>query len=194
MAIIARCRIPPLIWWGYSRARRSGSGMWTLRSHSTARSAASRFPHTLCAVNTSATCSPTVSTGFRDDIGSWKIIEIDFPRTPHILFSGRASRSSPRNRISPPSTTAGGDCRSRRTDSAVTVLPHPDSPTSPTVSAGATEKETPKRARTVPFSVPKESRSPRTSSSVSGTSLTGLSGAGPRRRGSPRPAGCTRAR
>ena len=144
--------------------------MPTFRSHSTARSAASRFPHTLCAVNTSATCSPTVSTGFRDDIGSWKIIEIDFPRTPHIRFSGRASRSSPRNRISPPSTTAGGDGRSRRIDSAVTVLPHPDSPTSPTVSAGATEKETPKRARTVPSSVPKESRSPRTSSSVSGIS------------------------
>ena len=55
IAIIARCRMPPLNWWGYSRARRSGSGMPTFRSHSTARSAASRPPHTLCAVNTSAT-------------------------------------------------------------------------------------------------------------------------------------------
>ena len=37
IAIIARCRIPPENWWGYSWARRSGSGMRTRRSSSGTR-------------------------------------------------------------------------------------------------------------------------------------------------------------
>jgi hypothetical protein len=38
-------------------------------------------------------------------------------------------------------------------DSAVTDLPHPDSPTSPTVSPGAIAKDTPSTARATPASV-----------------------------------------
>ncbi len=40
MAIIARWRMPPESWCGYSRARRSGSGIRTSRSISTALSRA----------------------------------------------------------------------------------------------------------------------------------------------------------
>src|SRR5207249_1036255 len=39
----------------------------------------------------------------------------------------------------------------RRMESDVTVLPHPDSPTSPSVSPGCTSKETPSTARAVPL-------------------------------------------
>ncbi len=36
IAIITRCRIPPDSWCGYSLTRRSGAGMWTMSSSSTA--------------------------------------------------------------------------------------------------------------------------------------------------------------
>src|SRR5919107_1653026 len=45
-----------------------------------------------------------------------------------------------------------------------TVLPEPDSPTMPTISCGATRKETRSTARTNPCSVRKETERSRTSS------------------------------
>ncbi len=83
-------------------------------------------------------------------------MEISFPRTWHISLSESGTRSLPRNRMHPSSISAGGAGRSFRMDSAVTVFPHPDSPTSPSVSPGNRENETPNRARTFPFSVRKE--------------------------------------
>jgi hypothetical protein len=44
---------------------------------------------------------------------------------------------------------------SRITESAVTLLPHPDSPTIPSVSPGNTSSETPSTARVIPSTVKK---------------------------------------
>ena len=51
-----------------------------------------------------------------------------------ISRSESASRSRPWKRIAPPTIRPGGDGTSRRIDSAVTLLPQPDSPTSPSGS------------------------------------------------------------
>ncbi len=54
MAIIARCRIPPESWCGYSRARYAGSGIRIMSSISTARASASERLMSLCRINASA--------------------------------------------------------------------------------------------------------------------------------------------
>ena len=55
--------------------------------------------------------------------------------------------------MEPLSSFPGGLLTSRSTLSAVTLLPHPLSPTTPSVSFGATLKLTPSTARTTPSSV-----------------------------------------
>ena len=70
MAIIARWRMPPESWCGYSFARCAGSGMRTRRSISTARSQACALVTSRCSRTASAICSPMVSTGFNEVIGS----------------------------------------------------------------------------------------------------------------------------
>src|SRR5688572_28292406 len=55
----------------------------------------------------------------------------------------------------PPTMRPGGDATRRMMESDVTLLPHPDSPTTASVSPGATEKETPSTARTMPSRVKK---------------------------------------
>ena len=75
-----------------------------------------------------------VSTGFSDDIGSWKIIAMRLPRTSRMSASLSCSRSRPSNSTEPPAMRPGGLCTSRNSESALTLLPHPLSPTSPTVS------------------------------------------------------------
>src|SRR5262245_7479863 len=60
------------------------------------------------------------------------------------------------------------------TVSIETVLPEPDSPTMPSTSPRAIEKESPSTARTRPFSVRKETWRSRTSSSGSDTAHTGV--------------------
>src|SRR5690348_4879724 len=67
-------------------------------------------------------------------------------------------------------------CSRRITDSAVTLLPEPDSPTRPSVSPGCTVKLTPSTARTTPASVSKYVRRSRTSSS--GLRILATPGAG----------------
>jgi hypothetical protein len=110
-------------------------------------------------------------------IGSWKIIEISLPRTLRSLRFDACRRSSPRNRAWPVETEANffdsrrNDCicasgveRSSslsrpgfglrlRIDIIVTLLPQPDSPTTPRVSPGLTLNETPSTALTIPSSV-----------------------------------------
>ena len=81
-------------------------------------------------------CMPIVNTGFSDVIGSWKIMQISSPRTSRIPSSSSFSRSRPLKRISPATIRPGGLGISRSTLSAVTLLPEPDSPTSPTTSPG----------------------------------------------------------
>ena len=88
IAIIARCRMPPDSWCGYSLARCAGSGILTSRSISMALSQRRRFrqilvqPHRLGDLLRRSSC-----TGFSEVIGSWKIIEISLPRTSRISAS-----------------------------------------------------------------------------------------------------------
>ena len=90
----------------------------------------------------SPTCMPTVSAGLSELIGSWKIIAMRLPRTLLISASDNFKRSRPSNRICPPSITPGGSGIRRRIDSAVTLLPEPDSPTIARVSPTPTSNET----------------------------------------------------
>jgi len=78
--------------------------------------------------------SPIRITGLSEVIGSWKIIEIRLPRTSRISSSSSASRSVPSSMIEPPTILPGGSGTRRMIDSAVTLLPQPDSPTIASVS------------------------------------------------------------
>ena len=87
MAIITRWRMPPDSSWGYCLTRRSGYGMPTMRSASMARSRASCLLILKCSRTASAIWSPTVNTGLRLVIGSWKIIAMCLPRRWRISSS-----------------------------------------------------------------------------------------------------------
>jgi hypothetical protein len=130
---------------------------------------AARRPSPSCSRSTSAICSPTVYTGLSEVIGSWNTIAISLPRIARIASCGSGTRSRPRQRISPATMRAGGMARSFITVSAVTLLPQPDSPTTPSVSPRSSAKSTPSTACTIPSSVAKCVFSPRISSRRSGT-------------------------
>ena len=108
---------------------------------------------------TSSIWVPTSHTGFSDEVGCWKIIEIRSPRMWRIASGDSLSRSCPSNRISPPSICPGCATR-RRIDRLVTLLPQPDSPTRPMISPRSTEKSMPSTARTAPSRVWNDVRSP----------------------------------
>ena len=91
---------------------------------------------------------PTVSTGLRDVIGSWKIMPMSLPRTRRISSSDSSRRSRPLKRMRPLTMRPAGRVTRRMTDSALTDFPQPDSPTSATVSPDRTSQETPSTART----------------------------------------------
>ena len=76
-------------------------------------------------------------------------------------------RSIPSKRIAPPTMRPGGDGISRRIDSELTVLPDPDSPTSPTISPGRTANETSSTTRFAPSSVSNSTVRPSISSNAS---------------------------
>ena len=111
-----------------------------------------------------------MKTGFSDDEGSWKIIEIRRPRICRIRFGGSSSRFRPSNSRRPDVTTAVLG-NSRRIDNPVTVLPQPDSPTMPTNSPPRTSSDTPSTARRVRRRV---RNSTRRSSTVSNASPDAL--------------------
>src|SRR5712692_8910948 len=148
--------------------RRDGFEMPTSLSSSIVRSRARRRDILSCARSCSAICQPTVYTGVNAVIGSWKIIAISPPRTPRISRCDSRIRSRPRRSTSP-STTAFGSRINRITAIIETVLPDPDSPTTPTTSPSPTESERRSTARTIPFSVWNDTLRSRTSSSGSGT-------------------------
>ncbi len=137
IAIMTRWRMPPDSSCGYCLTRRSGLLMPTALSDSIALSQAAFFDRPWWRMTASAIWSPTVNTGLRLVIGSWKIIAMSLPRTWRISSSGSASRSRPSNRISPVGISAGGMSSRRMIDSDVTLLPQPDSPTMPERLAGA---------------------------------------------------------
>ena len=91
-----------------------------------------------------------VITGLSEVIGSWKIIEISLPRMPRMVASSTATRSTPSRRIEPPTMRPGGSATRRIRDSAVTLLPQPDSPTMASVSPRWSENDTPSTAFTSP--------------------------------------------
>ena len=75
-----------------------------------------------------------VSTGLSDVIGSWKIIDIRLPRIRLIWAPLSLSRSCPSKITSPPTILPGGEATSLIMESALTVFPHPLSPTMPIIS------------------------------------------------------------
>ena len=75
-------------------------------------------------------------------IGSWKIIEIWLPRTLRICSSGNFRSSRPSSRTSPVTRLLAA-ANKPMIDSAVTLLPEPDSPTMATVSRGPISNEIP---------------------------------------------------
>jgi hypothetical protein len=144
MAIITRWRMPPDSWCGYSSTRWWGMGMPTSCSISMARLRACFLFSPWCSRSDSTIWSPTVNTGFSEVMGSWKIMAMSLPRICRIRDSVACARSSispsaPRNRMREPSwILPGGVGISRITESEVTDLPLPDSPTIPSVSPGFT--------------------------------------------------------
>src|SRR5688572_18515761 len=137
--------------------------MRTLRSISTALCSASFWEISLCLSNASATWSPTVNAGLSEVIGSWKIIDSWSPRRSRMRCAGTLSRSSPSNSTSPATMRPGGCGTRPMIESAVTLLPQPDSPTMPRVRPRPRLRSTPSTARTSPRSEAKCVRSPRTS-------------------------------
>src|SRR5687768_2217682 len=138
--------------------------MRTRRSISIAWFCASLLLIFLCRNSASATCSPTWNAGLSELIGSWKIIESSSPRRSRRRCAGSLRRSLPSNSTSPPAMRPGGCGTSPMMESAVTLLPQPDSPTMPSVRPRSRLKSTPSTARTSPRSEAKYVCSPRTSS------------------------------
>ncbi len=153
IAIITRWRMPPDIWCGWSLTRRSAEGIPTSCISSTARTRASFRPSPWWSRTASAIWLPTVKTGFREVIGSWKIIEMSLPRIFASSFSSSLARSRPSKTIFESGEIRPGASTSRITESAVTDLPLPDSPTTASVPPCAISKSIPSTARSMPFCV-----------------------------------------
>ena len=153
IAIMARWRMPPESWCGYSLERCAGSGMRTRSSISIERLSACRLSISRCRISASDICRPMVMTGLSDVIGSWKIIEISLPRTSRISSSLILSRSRPASFTEPETMRPGGSGIRRIRESAVMLLPQPDSPTMARVSPEATLKSTASTALTMPWRV-----------------------------------------
>ena len=162
IAIITRCRSPPESSCGYCASRRSGAPMPTCRSTSTSRSRKAPRRRSVWRRSASASCQPTLKAGLRLVIGSWKIMPISRPRMAFSVRRSARARSRPRNRMAPLAIRVGGSGSRRRTDMAVTLLPQPDSPTSPSTSPGPMANETSSTRRTGPASVATSSVRPST--------------------------------
>ena len=145
IAIITRCFCPPESWCGYWFIMSSGLGKCTSFINCKALSLASSFLMPSCNMIDSMIWLPHLNTGFNDVMGSWKIIEIRFPRYVRMRSSGSASKSvmdpsSSWKWMEPPAILPGGFGMSRITESEVTLFPEPDSPTIPRVFPRLTVK------------------------------------------------------
>ena len=92
IAIMARWRMPPENWCGYSLTTLSGLAMPTSRSTCTVFSWASPLERFWWMRIASRIWLPTVKTGFRLVIGSWKIMAISLPLISCIRLSEAWSR------------------------------------------------------------------------------------------------------
>ena len=144
--------MPPESWCGYSRdallrlgdAARAAAA----RPRARARRAVDALVQHAAPRRSAGRC---VSTGLSEVIGSWKIIEIALAADRGASrASSSASRSVPSRRTEPPTMRPGGSATRRMSDSAVTLLPQPDSPTIASVSPRPSANETPSTALTVP--------------------------------------------
>ena len=142
--------------------------MRTILSSSTARARAALVPSRWWIVSASMSWLSTVYTGSRHVAGSWKIMAISRPRIDRSWRSGSPTSWRPLNSIEPAAMRPVDSSRPRM-DSAVTLLPEPDSPTSATVSPRSMWNDTSLTASTSPRRVAKRVRRPRTSSTTSGT-------------------------
>ena len=149
-AITTRWRIPPENWCGNWSMRVSAAGIPTCLSRSSARSRACARLSVRWVRMVSTIWSPTLSSGWSEVSGSWKIAPILRPRTLRIASGGSVSMRSPERWIDPPAIRPGGSS-SPITAVPVSDLPAPDSPTTPRISPGAMSKETPSSAVSGPL-------------------------------------------
>ena len=154
MAIITRWRMPPDSSCGYWSRRRSASGMRTSVSSRLAVALASSRPMPRWLRSGSSICRPIFISGFSDVIGSWKIIAISLPHTPRMSFGARPRMSCPSKRTAPPRWVPRRGTRPMMVRDS-TVLPEPDSPTTPSALPRSSENVTPSTARTTPRGVVK---------------------------------------
>ena len=158
MAIITRWRMPPESLWGYSSTRSRGEGMRTRSSMSMAVARAAPADRPRWRIRASPIWSPTVKLGLSEVIGSWKIMASRLPRRSCICRSGRPKSTRP-SKVTEPDTRVPAFGSNRMMESAVTLLPQPDSPTMPSVRPGASENDTPLTASvTLPRSPSKTTR------------------------------------
>ena len=108
IAIITRCRCPPESWCGKEASRVSGSEILTSRSSSKALARASARPRPRWTNSTSVICRSTECSGFRDVIGSWKIMPMRRPRMVRRNRSSRPISSWPSKRMVPEGCEAKG--------------------------------------------------------------------------------------
>ncbi|MGY3120698.1 hypothetical protein ACVWXQ_004635 [Bradyrhizobium sp. S3.14.4] len=141
IAIITRWRMPPEKRCGCSWKRDAAAGMRTRSSRRMVSASAAARDRPRCWISASAIWKPMVSTGLRLVIGSWKIMATSLPRTSVMLASDSVSRSRPAS-VTRPSTRPLSFGMSRMMESAVTLLPEPDSPTIATVSLAAISNDT----------------------------------------------------
>src|SRR5437899_1219870 len=168
-AIITRWRMPPDSWCGYSCRRWAAAGISTSSSMRWAWARAAVRSSPRCRRTDSAICSPTVKTGFRLVMGSWKIMAISLPRMRRMARSGSASKSMvwPArlvNRAWPLTCVEAVRDKRRIKVRLVTDLPEPDSPTRAVVWPGRMLKLTSATERIKPSSVSKKVLRWRTSS------------------------------
>ena len=157
-----RCAIPPDSSCGYAWARRFGSGIPTLVSISMTFASSTSVLQSRWSSKTSLIWAPARYTGFKAEVGCWKIIEMCSPRKARTSAAFICAMSLPPNRISPATTSPGCGIRPM-IESEVTDFPHPDSPTRPRTSPRLTWKSAPSTALTTPCLVSKCVLSPRTS-------------------------------
>ena len=137
VAIITRWRMPPDSSYGYCFNR---SFIWeipTSSSSSEARTLARSRLTPARLTSTSRSWAPTVFNGFRETIGSWKIMAISRPLTRDCTAG--SNMFSPFQRISPLVMRPGGRTRPSMAR-PMTLLPDPDSPTMPTRSCEPTAR------------------------------------------------------
>jgi hypothetical protein len=82
-------------------------------------------------------------------IGSWNTIAMRRPRNARRAPGARPTSSWPASEIEPATIRPGGST-SPRIEKPVTVLPEPDSPTSPTTSPAPTSNDTSSTAFSIP--------------------------------------------